>query len=139
MVVADAGGTDASSPCIELPAEGSDCTAGQVSCDRVDLCCARAAACDSTTKKWKLSGMECLQCQMHPCGDKNCGGAEMCLARASGVSGGSTSYECAPYPAECAREWTCACVEMHLPGGCALSPNGCSATELPVKLQCMGI
>lgn len=138
VVLVDGASTDAASGCIELPAEGTACAPGQVSCDRVDLCCASAAQCDPTTSKWKLSGNACLLCESRPCGDKTCTGNQLCLARASGVSGGATSYECTAYPTACAREWTCACVEKNAPN-CTLVPGGCSDTVFPVKLSCMGI
>ena len=124
---------------IPLPAEGTSCVPGQLSCDRVDLCCASAAACDAVTKRWKLSGQECLLCQTHGCGDKTCQGTEMCVAQAPGAAGGQPTYGCAPYPAACAREWTCGCVEKNLPAGCTLAVNGCNDTDLPVKISCMGI
>lgn len=137
--VPDAATKDAAGGCAELPAEGTSCAPGQVSCDRVDLCCASAAQCDPTTSTWKLSGNACLLCPTHGCGDKTCTGTQMCVAHAAGIPGGSTTYECAAYPAACAREWTCACVEKNLPGGCTLAANGCNDTELPVKVSCMGI
>lgn len=137
----DSGGgdPDAASGCVHLPAAGSPCVPGQVSCDRVDLCCASAAQCDPATKTWKLSGNSCLLCSTHGCGDKTCSGVQMCVAHTPGVPGGQVTYECAPYPTACVREWTCACVGMNLPAGCTMAVNGCNDAELPVKLSCMGI
>lgn len=133
------GGGDAAGGCISQPAEGTACTPGQVSCDRVDPCCASSASCDPVTKTWKLSGMACLLCQTHGCGDKTCKGNEMCVAHAPGIPSGQPSYSCAAYPTACAREWTCGCVQKNLPSGCTLAANGCNDSELPVKLSCMGI
>lgn len=147
--VSDAGAVDSSSTdgasfdggaCVNAT-EGAACSTGQVSCDRVDLCCASALSCDGTTKTWKLQGMACLLCQTHACGGLTCQGNQMCVSRASGVpveGGSGTSYECDPYPSACARQWTCGCVEKNLPVGCTLSPNGCDDKTLPVKLSCMG-
>lgn len=135
----DGAGPDGAGGCVSLPAEGTACIPGQISCDRVDLCCASAATCDATTKKWKLSAMACLLCPTHGCGDKTCAGTQMCIAHAPGVPGGQPTYECAAYPAACAREWTCGCVEKNLPAGCTLAVNGCSDADLPVKVACMGI
>lgn len=137
----DSGGgdPDAAGGCVPLPAPGSPCVPGQVSCDRVDLCCASAAQCDPATRTWKLSGNACLLCPTHGCGDKTCSGTEMCVAHIPGVPGGQVSYECAPYPTACAREWTCACVGKNLPAGCTLTVNGCNGVDLPVKISCMGI
>jgi hypothetical protein len=137
----DSGSTDpdAAGGCVHQPAADTACVPGQLSCDRVDLCCASAAACDPTTQKWKLTGNACLLCSKHGCGDKTCAGNEMCVSQAPGTPGGQPTYSCAAYPAACAREWTCGCVTKNLPTGCALAGNGCNDTDFPVKLSCMGI
>lgn len=144
-VVVD-GGADASADsiseaasdagCIHVSQEGTSCSAGDKSCDRVDLCCASAFVCESS--KWKLRNQACLQCQSHPCGPVSCPGGNMCVTRPSAIDGGAPAYDCIPYPTECAREWTCGCVEQHLPSNCTLAPNGCTDTDFPVRLTCIG-
>ena len=131
------GDTAGDGGCIRVSQEGTPCVAGQRSCDRVDLCCASAFTCNTVTNTWKLEGLACLQCQSHPCGSKTCQGGEMCVQRQSGIDGGSTTYDCAPYPTACAREWTCGCVQQNLPPNCTLTPNGCTDGDL-VTLTCMG-
>ncbi len=129
-------GTDAGG-CVQVSQEGTPCTTGQKSCDRVDLCCASAFECMGGT--WKLQGQACLLCQSHPCADKTCTGNQMCIIHESGVPNGTPTGECAPYPTECARKWTCNCVTKNLPGGCTLSPKGCTDSPFPVTVSCMGI
>lgn len=116
-------------PCVAVSQEGTPCTPGERSCDRVDRCCASAMVCNSTTKTWKLEGLACLQCMSHPCGTKTCNGGEICIAH------GGVTPECVPYPTACARSWTCACVMQNLPPSCSTA-NACTDDALPVRLSC---
>lgn len=130
--------------CVASPKLGGACTTGQISCDRVDPCCAQTVVCDGATHTWKDSGIACLQCPSFSCGAKTCTGGTVCLARGSGVpvpdGGASTFYECVPMPASCSRDWTCGCVEKNLPANCTLTPSGgCVEQATHVTLSCMGI
>ena len=127
-------GLDASAPCVKRPVHGTPCFAGQVSCDRVDTCCATEMVCDALQGTWQPTQMDCLLCETHPCGDKTCQGTEMCITHP--VQPGPAVYECVPYPPTCEREWTCICVEYNLPAACKGPPQGCSDDKLPVTLFC---
>lgn len=127
---------DGSGPCVPTPTHGTPCLPGQISCDRVDLCCATAMVCDAMSKTWIPSGIDCLLCPTHSCGDQTCQGTEMCLTHPQ--SAGPALYECAPYPSACAREWTCLCVEYNLPAACKGPAQGCADDKLPVTLVCAG-
>jgi hypothetical protein len=125
--------------CVLTPKIGDPCTAGQVSCDHVDPCCAANTICDSTTSKWKDEGLACFQCEGFKCGTQTCQGGEVCLARGSGIDGGGTSYECVSMPTACERDWSCDCVKQHVPANCTPTPTGaCSAQGVHVTLSCMG-
>ncbi len=125
---------DGSGPCVKSPIHGTPCIPGQVSCDRVDLCCATAMVCDAASNTWNPTGEDCLLCPTHPCGDQTCQGTEMCITHPQ--SGGPATYECAQYPGACAREWTCLCVEGALPSACKGPAQGCADDKLPVTLVC---
>jgi len=125
--------------CVSSPKIGDPCTPGQVSCDRVDPCCAQETVCDDATKKWKESGIACLLCNGFACGSQSCQGGSVCLERGSGIDGGGTSYECVSMPAACARNWSCDCVSKNAPPGCTLAPaNACKEEGVHVTLKCMG-
>lgn len=126
-----------SSACVATAKEADPCSAGQVSCDRVDLCCASALTCEAGT--WQLTGQQCLLCETHPCGTETCQGDEMCLERSSGVDGGSAQYSCVPYPSECKRQWTCECVMEHSMGLCWSQMHSCEDKSFPVTLLCPGV
>lgn len=125
--------------CVSEPKIGDACSPGQVSCDRVDPCCAQSIVCDEPTAKWKDSGVACLLCNQFACGTESCAGGSVCLARASGIDGGTTSYACVSMPTACSRNWSCDCVTKNLPPNCTLSPaGGCSEQGVHVTLSCMG-
>jgi hypothetical protein len=109
----------------------------------VDPCCAQTTVCDGATHKWKDSGVACLLCPSFSCGAQTCQGGTVCVARGSGVmmdGGASTTYECAPMPPACARDWSCGCVTKNLPANCTLSPvKGCDEQGVHVTLSCMGM
>ena len=125
---------DGSGPCVKGPVHGTPCLPGQLSCDRVDLCCATAMVCDAASKTWVPTSNECLLCDTHPCGNQTCQGTDMCITHPQ--SAGPAIYECAPYPGACAREWTCICVEYNLPPACKGPAQGCQDDKLPVTLVC---
>lgn len=125
--------------CVTEPKAGDACTAGQVSCDRVDPCCTQTVVCDPSTGKWKDSGINCFQCESFACGTQTCAGGSVCLTRASGIGGGGNSYECMAMPAACLRNWSCDCITKHVPASCTLPPsNGCTEQGVHVTLSCMG-
>lgn len=136
------GGTDASADstsdagCIDVFLEGTACSSGDKACARIDLCCMSTFACE--LGKWKLRNPTCKQCQGHPCGPITCPGENMCITRPSVIDGGAPAYDCIPYPTECARDWTCGCVEQHPPSNCTLAPNSCTDTNFPVRFTCIG-
>ena len=135
----DGDGGGPTNACVPSPTVGGACVFGQVSCDRVDMCCAQTVTCDEATQKWKDSGVACLQCEGFACGDKNCEGGQVCLERASGVDGGTASHECVAMPAACARQWSCDCVTKNLGSACTVSPvKACTDTRTHVTVSCMG-
>lgn len=125
---------DGSGPCVKLPVHGTPCIPGQLSCDRVDTCCATEMVCDPVSKTWSLSQNDCLLCPTHACGDQTCQGSEMCITHP--VQPGPATYECVPYPGACTREWTCICVEYNLPNACKGPAQGCADDKFPVTLVC---
>ena len=140
----DAGGDSATSDggaCVPSPQQGAPCVPGQVTCDKVNACCVTIMTCNTTSKTWEPLGLGCA-CMGNPCGPQTCSGTEMCLERGSGVpqpdGGSGTTYECAPYPDACKRNWTCGCVEKNLPPSCTVSGGGCKDTSGSVTLTCMG-
>lgn len=134
VVTGDAGG------CVQSPQQGAACVPGQVTCDKVNACCITIMTCNTTSKTWEPLGLGCA-CMGNPCGTKTCAGTEMCIERGSGIpidGGSQTTYECAPYPDACKRNWTCGCVEKNIPPSCTVNPGGCKDTSGAVTLTCMG-
>ena len=134
------GGGDAGS-CVPSPVTGTACKVGDVSCDKVNACCAPSYACSPQSKTWEALAVGCA-CIGFTCGDKTCAGTQICVVRGSGVlvpdGGKSTFYECAEYPAACARQWTCDCLKKNIGPSCMLSPaGGCDESKGHPTLTCM--
>lgn len=132
---ADAGNAkDVADACVNGATLGGACIAGQISCDKVDACCAGTLVCDPGTQKWKSSGLTCLLCASFSCGPKTCNGGQFCLLRTA--TDGGVSHECAPMPPACARQWTCGCVK-NTPLNCAMT-GSCTESNFHVTLSCPG-
>jgi hypothetical protein len=136
----DATGDSATSDggCV-TPVLGASCTQNARVCGDVDACC-RGYAWDCSGGTWQQLKLGC-PCRAQPCGTAFCNpGTDYCVARESGIAGGSTSYFCAPLPEKCANDWTCGCVETALPSGCMARPGGACTEAIPHQPQvtCMG-
>ena len=139
-VVSDTG-SDAGS-CVPAPVPGTACKVGDVSCDKVDGCCAPVYSCNPQTSKWEALLTGCM-CAGFKCGDKTCMGTELCLRRAGGVpmpdGGVAIGYECAAYPTACQRQWTCDCVTKNIGPSCLQNPPGvCDDSTGHPTLSCLG-
>lgn len=136
--ISEGGGGDAGS-CVPSPVPGTACKVGDVSCDKVDGCCAPSYACNALSKKWELLAVGCA-CMGFKCGNSTCMGTQICVARGSGVDGGGTSYTCAEYPTACARQWTCDCVKKNIGSSCLSNPPGppCDESTGHPSITCMG-
>ncbi len=130
--------------CVPAPQSGGACTNGQVPCDQVDPCCSQTLVCDSSTQKWRASGISCLLCANFTCGWLTCNGGSVCVQRTSGLpspdGGSGPSYECVPMPTACDRQWTCDCVTKHLPPNCSLGGSSkCKDPAWQVTVSCLGM
>lgn len=125
------------SACIPAPAVGSACIAGQVACPiHVDACCGGVVpVCQGSPATWVSFGVGCA-CTSRPCGDRSCGGNQICKAVSAGVPAGNPAFSCEEMPKACATEWTCDCVKANLGATCTAS--ACVDKGNHVDLTCMG-
>jgi hypothetical protein len=127
--------------CVPTPKVGTPCVPGQVACDKVIGCCSPMIGCNATTKQWEVLAVGCA-CQSFACGDKQCGGNEVCRKQFGGIplpdGGVSVTYSCVPYPSACERQQTCDCLKQSPPAGCTLAPQGCIGTPTGNTVECMG-
>jgi hypothetical protein len=130
----DASGGDAQATtdggCVSEPAAGSACRETQVACATGDRCCLGYAwTCDPTTRSWQKLGLGCA-CILDAgtdaakrdagpavCGATTCGTNEYCVHSSGGAQppdGGSNARDtCAPIPAACVADPSCACLQAN--------------------------